>query len=84
MEGSALFDMRERLHYLGGQLEHQSIPGHGTTARIGGACRAVVLREGEHEAVPMSRSQADRPKGEGGTRVEAASRYVWCSQTIIK
>jgi PAS domain S-box-containing protein len=32
--GFGLFNIRERLHLLGGRLELTSVPGHGTTARI--------------------------------------------------
>ena len=70
--GFGLFNIRERLHFLGGQLDITSIPGHGTTARIVVPVSPLSAK-GEHEAVPMS-TITESYKGEGPT--ESRRRQV--------
>ena len=79
--GFGLFNIRERLHFLGGQLDITSIPGHGTTARIVVPVSPLSAK-GEHEAVPMSQSHNRTKRRVRQSR--GGGRYVWCSQTIIK
>jgi CheY-like chemotaxis protein len=72
--GFGLFNIRERLHLLGGRLEVISVPGHGTTARLVVPLNPMSSIE---ECLPTSRGVAfSRSEPHVATEVETGQVRV--------
>ena len=62
--GFGLFNIRERLHLLGGKLDVTSVPGHGTTAKIVVPLKPVSFVEPEPSSISAHKAfQRKEPHG---------------------